>query len=232
MDENGNPIDPSKNTEGNDPLMQFDKLWQDEPDDPNNPKPKKPSTFLPEIDNKKLGEMLGKMDFTKSITPEQLQNINGGGEKATQTLLEVINSATRQALAVAFQSSSRMTERGLSTAQDRFLDRVPDRVKDIMISNGLTNSSVIMKDPAYAPMVDGVRSRFQQRYPKATPAQIEGAVNKYFDDMAVKISGAKSKKDVEPSNQDKLRKGAGDADWDAWLDTELQKDTEGNEITI
>jgi len=230
-----NNLDPNnKNKEGNDPLMQFDKLWENEPEDPKNPKPKEPTSFLPVIDPKKLGEMVGKMDFTKSVTSEQLAKITAGGEDATKVLLDVINNVGRQAVTVAFHSSTRLAEKGISNAQERFFERVPSHVKDVMISNGLSNSSAIMKNPAYAPLVEGVRARFQARYPKASPGQLETAVNRYFTDMAADITGAaKSKDNVELDNVSKLRKGSADADWENWLENELKdKSQTGSEITL
>jgi hypothetical protein len=232
-------IDPStgkpkdKKKPGDDPMYQFDKLWDNEIEDPKNPKPKEPTGYLPAVDPKKLTDMVGKMDFTKSVTPEQLQAINGGGENATKALFQVINDASRQALIAAFQSSTRLSEKGFENAKNRFLGEVPSHVKDIMVQNGLNSSSAIMKNPAYAPMVDGVRARFQERYPKATPAQIETVVNKYFTDMANEITGsAKAKETTVVSNADKLKKGTSDADWDSWLNNVGQNNDTENQVQL
>jgi len=234
IDDN-NPDPDSKNKEGNDPLLEFGKLWENEVEDPKNPKPKEPTSFLPVIDPRKLGEMVGKMDFTKSVTPEQLTKITAGGEEATKALLDVINNVGRQAVTVAFHSSTRLAEKGISNAQERFLEKVPSHVKDIMVQNGLSDSSAIMKNPAYAPLVEGVRARFQARYTKASPSQIESAVNQYFSKMAADITGAQEKKDSPVANNaDKLRKGSPDADWENWLQSELNgtKSESGSEITL
>lgn len=217
--------DPNKKVvnnpgEGNDPLLQFGELWQD---DPNNKAadPAENTGYLPKIDPAKLQEMIGKMDFTKSITPEQLAAINAGGEGATKTLLQVMNSVTQQALLTAFTANSKMVEAGLNIASTRFLEKVPTHVKDVITTNALSSSNPIMNDPAFAPVVESIRQRYQERFPKATPSQIENSVNAYFDDMASKMSTAKNKKANPTATNDKLLKtGSPDADWESWLNNE------------
>jgi hypothetical protein len=220
-----NPID--KNKDGDDSLPNLDSMWEDEPEDPDNPRKEEPTTFLPPMDGKKLGEILGRLDFTKSIKPETWTKIKAGGDDAVGALQEVLNGTLRQALAVGFNASSRLVETGLSSAKDRFTGSIPDHVKDIMVENSLTESNPFMTDPVFAPTVKLIRERIQNRFPKATPKQVETAVNSYFDKMYERGTEVRKTKQTQqaPDNRQKLRSGDAGADFEAWLNEEVNART-------
>src|SRR6266853_657433 len=182
--EPSNKIDPNKKKEGSDdPMLDFAKLWEDPPVDPNNPPPEKPTTFLPKIDPAKIAETLGKIDFSKSITPEESAAIKAGGDGAQAAHLSVLNKALRQSMMTMFNVSTRLVEQGLTSAEERFLDRVPGHVKDIMVSDNLTANDPLMSNPAFAPLVESTRQRFQEKFPKATPIQIAKATKAYIQEL-------------------------------------------------
>lgn len=220
IDDPNNP-DLNKEVKRSDPLTDFSGLWENDLEDPKNPKPEK-SPVVPQIDPAKLTEMVGKIDFTKNITPEQSTAIIAGGEAGFAAMKEILNGAVRQAFLTSFQTQHKMLSTSLDNARSSFLDEVPSHVKNVMIENSLTSSNAIMKNPAYAPLVEMTRQRFQDKYKKATPAQIETAVNKYFDDMTAESTKAKTEKTGEIDNRGKLAKGSPDADWETWLGEELQ----------
>src|SRR5256885_3207424 len=216
-------IDPNKKKpEENDPMLDFGKLWEDPPVDPNNPPPEKPTTFLPKIDPAKIAETLGKIDFSKAITPEESAAIKAGGDNAQAAHLSVLNKSLRQSMMTMFNVATRLVEQGLSNAEGRFLGKVPDHVKDIMVSNDLTANDPLMSNPAFAPLVESTRQRFQEKFPKATPAQISKATKAYIQEL-VKSATAPEKID-EPDNTKKLATGATDADWSKWIEEELKKE--------
>jgi hypothetical protein len=213
---------PKVTQKGSDnPLMDFTKLWEDTPIDPKNPKPDPNAGYLPKIDPAKLNALIGNMDFMKDAKPEDLAAIVAGGDGAAKAVGNIINQAVRQATLVGFASSQRLIESGLSTAKGRFLQEVPNHVKNTMIEDGLTSSNPFMADPEFGPMVESVRQQFQEKYPKATPKQIEGAVNGYFDKMHTKMTTKKGESVKTEDNTDKLRKGDGAADWQEWAGDEL-----------
>jgi hypothetical protein len=211
---------PAGNNQEGDPLSDFSKLWDNDPPDPNNQQPQQPTTYLPPIDQNRFNQMLGQLDFTRNVTPEQKAALAAGGESAVQTMMEVVNMATRNAFAMGFQGTQRLIETGLGTAKDRFTADIPNYVKEQMSLDGLTSSNPIMRDPAYSKLVTDVRGQIQQKHPKATPSQVETAVNKYFDDMVGKLSQAKTQ-NSQVSNEDqnaaKLKSGAADANWEDWF---------------
>lgn len=218
-----NRVDPKNKKPGSDdPMLDFAKLWEDPPVDPNNPPPEKPTTFLPKIDPAKIAETLGKIDFSKSITPEESAAIKAGGDAAQAAHLSVLNKSHRQAMMTMFNVATRLVEQGLSNAEGRFMGQVPSHVKDIMVSNDLTSNDPLMSNPAFAPLVESTRQRFQEKFPKATPAQISKATKAYIQEL-VKSATAPALK-PEEDNTKKLATGATDADWGKWIEEELAKE--------
>lgn len=227
-DPNAIEIDPAtgkpkvKAKVSDDPLMDFTKLWEDTPVDPKNPKPDPNAGYLPKIDAAKLNALIGGMDFTKDVKQEDMAAIVAGGEGAAKALANIVNQATRQSMLVAFHSSQRLIESGLATAKGRFLSEVPGHVQDTMVRDGLTSSNPFMSDPEFGPMVESIRQTFQEKYTKATPKQIETAVNGYFDKMHQKMTTRKTESTATiDDNTTRLRKGDGAADWTEWAGDEL-----------
>lgn len=218
----GQGNDTTTGSTGRDPLTDFAKLWDDAPPDPK--APPKQDTYLPVIDPKQLGEYFNTLDFTKSVTPEDLAAVTAGGESAAKALPQILNKSLRQAGLTLFTASRKMIEQALGTANERFSGNVPNLVRDVMTKDGLTSSNPMMQNPAYAPVVDAVRQRFQQQYPKATPSQIESAVNQYFDKWMEDMGKAKETKDAQDpariqQQQETLRRqGSPEADFEKWFE--------------
>lgn len=222
-----NKVDPNPDLnkkipgEGDDPMLAFDKLWEDDPVDPKNPPEVEPTTFLPTIDPAKLQENFNKIDFSKYASPEETAAIIAGGEGAAKAHASILNKSMRQAMLTMFTASSKMVEAGLATAQDRFFKKVPSHVKDILVEGNLTKSSKLMSNPAFAPMIEGARQRYQEKFPKATADQISNAVERYLQEF-VKQATVKDETD-KPTNVEKLKKGDGSADWEDWIKPELEQ---------
>lgn len=204
--------------DGYDPMLDFGKLWEDTPDDPKNPKPKKVG-YVADLDPKALADSVGKMDFTKNITPEQRTAMLAGGEEGLTAMLGIINQASRQAVSTTYQAGNRMVASALEKAEAGFLEKVPGHVKNQLVDNSLSDNP-IMNDPAYAPIVEATKQRFLTRFPKATAAQVNTAVTGFFEDMVTKGT-KKPANDGAPTNKDKLRTGAGDANWMDWAAEEM-----------
>lgn len=228
---NANPANPDLDTldpnavkkplkegdDGYDPMMDFSKVWETEPVDPDKPKPKKKS-YVADIDPKALTESVGKMDFTKNISQEDKAAMLAGGEEGFGAMMRVINAASRQAVATTYQAGNKMVAQALEAAEAGFLEKVPGHVKNQLVDNSLS-ANPIMADPAYAPLVEATKQQFLGKYPKATASQVNTAVTAYFDDMAAKMT--KKPTAAEKTNTDKLRAGDTSADWMDWAATEM-----------
>lgn len=214
----GKPIQQNSEEESDDSLLKLDGLWDTDKNEDGTPKTPQPDQgYLPKVDPTKFKEALSKMDFTKSITPEIQAAIQAGGDQAWPAIQQLLNSSLREVVAMNFQTASKMFESGMTTAKDRFTGDIDGRVKSVMVENSLTSSNPIMKDPAHAPMVEAIRNRYQEKYPKATPEQLTAAVNRHFDDLVNKLTTAKNKANIqEVDNTDKLKTGDSTADWEEW----------------
>lgn len=224
---------PAKGGEGvqldkgqqDDPLMKFEELWQPNLDKAGKPIPstkKGPKAYMPNLDPKKMGEFVSRMDFTKHVKPEQLAAISKGGDEALPHLMELLNSVGRQSFAHAFTGLQRMSEAGIQAAIADARSEIPNFVADQMLESGLESSNPLMKHPAFQPLVKNVREQYRQKFPKASPAELTNAVNAYFENLHAEMTGTKNKAKPQDTNQDLLKAGSPDADWGDWFELEPQ----------
>jgi len=211
-------IPNNNNPQGNDPMADLSKLWETTPVDPKNPNPT-PVKYVPDIDPKALGETVGKMDFTKSVSAEQRAAMLAGGEAGLTAMFDVINSVGRQAVATTYQAGQKMMSSALERAEAGFMEKVPNQVRNANTDSHLA-SNPLVNNPAYAPLVANVKNQFLDKFPKASPEQVGAAVNKYFDKMVADATGAKNQT-TQADNSQKLRTGSGDADWMEWAASEI-----------
>lgn len=214
----GKPIAQTTGEE-DDSILKLDGLWENETNADGTPKqPANDDGYLPKVDPGKFKEALSKLDFTKNITPEITAAINAGGDGAWPAVQQMLNSSLREVVAMNFSTAQKLFESGIGTAKDRFNKDVDGRVKSVMVDNALTSSNPIMRDPAFTPIVDAIKTQFQTKYPKATPAQIEAGVNNYFNSAVDKITASRNKKnEVTEDNTTLLKTGSPDAEWDEWI---------------
>lgn len=209
-----------------DPMLKFDSLWH-----PNMDKDGKPiqeqntntETYLPQLDEKKFGESVSKMNFVGQIADTDMAAIVAGGEGAAKALVRIINGASQKAFSVAMSGSRRLTEQGFVNAAGRITADIPNHVRDSIATNGLSENITIMDNPAFAPMVQGVKDRFLSKFPKASPKQVQTAVKQYFDAFAQELTKGNTPPVKQGTNQDKLRKGSPDADFYDWIDADLKR---------
>lgn len=232
-DQTDDPNNKQQKKDGasDDPLLDFNELWQ-----PNKDKDGKviqdqqgPTSYLPAIDPTKFAGMVEKMDFTRSIKPEDWAAIQAGGDGATKALANVLNTTVRQSFMTTFSAMNKLVEQGFSGAEERFLGKVPDHVRDIMVDSSLEGSNPIVSNPAFAPMVKSVKQQYLNKYPKASPGAVNKAVNAYFDKMyqdmeAHKAGGVNKNKNNQRPNA--LSQGTDDADFLGWLGKEVGAQTE------
>jgi hypothetical protein len=225
LNEDGTPKIKSKNPgESDDPMVQFDSLWQPnkdkdgkviEEESPNN------EGYLPKLDNKKLGELINKVNFTDGVTQAEFDAIKEGGDKATAAMFGIINKAARKAFTVSLNAASRLSEQGFANAQGRFLSEVPEHVRGLLTDNELSGSVGIMKNPAFATVVDNVKQQYLKKFPKAGPREVNSAIKQYFDYMASEITKKPEEEINQNTNTRKLKVGDPNADFMQWIEKDL-----------
>lgn len=210
-------------SESNDPLEHLATLWEPNKDKDGKPIPQDtgPKSYMPALDQKKLEEMVGKMNFADGITKEEMEAIKAGGDDAVGAFANMLNRAGRKSFLTAFQASSRMAEQGLTAAQQRMMEDLAPKFRDMMVDEGLSNDLGIADNPMFQPLVKSVKAQILQKFPKATPNEVRSYLKQYFDGLKNEFGKAdKNKNQNTTTEADKLRTGANDADFLAWLGDE------------
>lgn len=211
------PVDPqAKGTEQvppQSPEVDLSKLWIN---DPNNKGPADPAEFRFNVDAAKINETFGTLDFTKSLTPELLTKINGGGADAMSALLTAVNIVGQQAAKTAVMAATKVSESGFQQTGQRMKDYIPSVVRENQVQNALREDNPLMKNPAYAPMVEAVTLQLSRQFPQATAEQIKTHATRYFDNMVADLAqhGGKQLVDVKAIQQASGQSSS--ADFSAW----------------
>lgn len=211
--------------DGDDPMLQFDKLWEPNLDKDGKPIPDSNDDngpYIPQLDPKKLGDMVNKMDFMRNALDDQdLADLKEGGEKGINANLRIMQKMSRNVFTSAISAASKLAEGGFSNARKRFDGTMPERFRDLLTENELSSGIELAGDPAFAPMVGSLKKQFLKKYPKATPAEINVAINGYLNTLAERLKKPKDKTQDVTDNAAKLRKGAADADFMDWISSEV-----------
>ena len=89
------------------------------------------------------------MDFSRSVSREDLAKVAQGGEEAIGALVNVLNNFGREVFSMSAQFSSHMTESGYNTAQQVLNTGLPNLVKKQVTQNELFQSNPKLRDPAH-----------------------------------------------------------------------------------
>lgn len=181
---------PAPKVEEQSPLADFKDFWKTDPKA--EPQPDL-SQFAFNFDATKVSDAVKKVDFTKTVTPEQIQAIAKGGEEAVTALLQVINSVGQQSMQNAIIAGAKVTETGLQSSGARIASALPDMVRKQSVSNVLREDNPLFKNPAIAPMMIAVEQQLASKFPDATPQELREQAKKYmagFAQEAAKAFGA------------------------------------------
>lgn len=186
------------------PLDKFADLWQPNKTDEQQNQP------LFAVDQSKLMEAAGKLDFTKLVKPEQLQAIARGGEEAAAAFLQAINTVGQAGFANALAANTKLIEQALERKEAEFEARLPGAIKSYNIETSLAQDPVL-KHPAAKPVVGAIARAMASKNPDATPEELQKAALELLRDIA----GGKVDKNATEVKKEK----AGDFDWDAWINS-------------
>lgn len=187
------------------PMAKFGKMW--EAFGKKTLEQSKPQEIKLPAD--KLAEIAKQLNFTGSVTKEQMEAVTKGGEAGIAAMLEIVNAAGQAGFQKSAQVSAKMLEDALKTQADSFKASLPDLIKEVQSGASVSKALPGLNDPALAPMVQMVRSGIQANNPGATADEITAEVQEYFSNLAEVVSPTKTEAD-----------GANGAvqDWDKYLD--------------
>lgn len=191
------------------PLDQFADLWKNEPTDPNAPQS---AGIFGNVDPKKFMEAAGKIDFTKVVTPEQLQQITAGGEDAMKAFASALNSVAQTTYAQSAFAATKITEQAVNRARDSFLAELPQHIKKQVAGDSLRKENPVFSNPAVAPIISALESQLAVKYPQASSNELTEMAKKYVEALGTSF-GPKPQSPQDTSGI----KGSKDFDWDAYL---------------
>ena len=159
------------------PLDTFSSLWQ--PDA--NAEPQQP---IINIDPKSIAEAASKTNFTKMITPEQMQAISAGGEGAVQAFMQSMNTVAQGVYAQSAFATSKIVEQAIEKAQQRFTSEIPNHVKKLSVSDALRSENPALNHPAASPILGALEQQLTTKYPNASASELTQMAKQYLENFA------------------------------------------------
>ena len=197
-----NGVVPNNVSENKSPLDAFSTLWETDPN------VKAPGEYAPQqLDPTKLQEVVKQVDMTKVVTPAQLAAINAGGDGATAALMQSLNAVAQQTLMQSTVVANKMIEQAVTQAIKATTDRIPGMLRDMNLSNSLTEKNPIFSNPAIKPVIEAVKSQLSTKYPNATTQELTDMAQNF-----VKVMGQ------EFSPKPVVQSTPGEFDWSTYLE--------------
>lgn len=198
------------NTENLSPMDKFKDLWQPTPVDPNS---KTDATNQPEpVNPQKLMEAAAKVDFSKIVTPEMLTAIAGGGETAAQAFVQAMNLTAQTVYGQSAVTTSKIVEQAVSQAREQFVSEIPGILRNQNIRGRVFEENPAFSNPAIAPLIEAQVQQLANKFPKASPAELNTMAKEYLQGMAALINPPKA-----DASGGKNQTGKGETNWDEYL---------------
>lgn len=158
------------------PLDQFKDLWEPIKNAAPDGKPAA-------IDPTKLQEVIGKADFTKAISQDNLAAIAAGGEGALKATMDALNVVARQVMTQSTLTSNNMINDAVAKALEAQTAKLPQMMKEQGLSESLSVNPVF-SNPAVKPVIDAVKSQLAGKYPNASVQELTTMANNFVTTMA------------------------------------------------
>lgn len=191
--------------------LKHEKLWEApvkdanaEPDfDPNN---------IFSLDAESMAKAVGQINFAESITSEQLEQIQQGGEGAVKAFAAALNATSQNVMTKSTMTAAKMIERAMSQGAGAMNRQVDKQVKHQQVSSQLQELNPALSSPLAAPIIDGIRTQLINKYPMASSTEIAKMAQEALQEF-VGIAAGKKEEVVDP-------KEAGKVDWDKYMSAE------------
>jgi hypothetical protein len=165
----GTPVSPALPREPESPLAEFKGLWETAPVDPNAPAP--PAAYKAPT-AEQIQAAVGKADFSKHFTPEQLASVTAGGEGSQEALIALLNTVGQQSLAQSTMVSSQLSQKAMEAAIAAEVAKMPGMLRSASVSDHMKTANPLFENPAVKPIVDQTRTQLELKYPNASNSEI------------------------------------------------------------
>jgi len=169
------------------PLDAYAKLWE------NDPSKNAAPAQAPALDPEKLKEVIGKANFSASITPENMKAITEGGEGATAALIESLNTVAQQTMVQATLVSNKLIEQALEKKSASYEASLPELIRKHTARNSLVESNPVFSNPAVVPVMEAAQSALAVKFPTATSSELTKMTQDYIKAMGEAFNPAEVK---------------------------------------
>ncbi len=165
---------------------------------------------MPAVDPAKLMEAAKQVDFTKSLSPEVLQKIAGGGEEAVKAMMTSLNNVAQTVFANSAMATTKIVEQALGRQAEQYNKNLPTQIRKLSANENLLTENPLLANPAVQPLVGALQEQLIRKNPNASATEIQQQVNAYFTALGTAF-GPKPK--VDPKTASK------DVDWSAFFES-------------
>lgn len=198
-----------------DPLAAMAAVWKNDPT--RTPTADPLAGPVLNMDPAKIADASSKIDLLASINPELMAKAKTGDGEA---IVQLIQLAAQSSLATGAQISASATEQGLQRQAQRFVQALPDRIKQHAITTAQATHPAL-QHAASQPFLQMTRQQIAASNPTLSPAEVNSQAESTLLGYAAVLSG----------NQDdgSFREGGISAqpgakpatDWGKWAGVEL-----------
>lgn len=171
-------IDPNTKKVEESPMDKFKDAFKIDPNQAGKDEP------LFNLDPAKFQENVSKLDFTKSLKPEDLQAISKGGDEAVQAFARVLNKVGQESFAAAAQFSAKLTESGVHHSRESLMKDLPSHIRRQSAANELFQNNPALRNPAAQPLIEAMQANFEKKFPNASTSEINQMVGEYFSGLS------------------------------------------------
>lgn len=198
---------PDPNAAPVSPLDQFAEIWNTPVVKPG----EEPTSMFANLDQKKVLESARRVDFAGSIDPLLIARIEKGGPDAMIALSQALNFTGQNVYANSAIATTKIVEKAVTEANDRFLAQLPSLVRKFSANENLRTENPILNNPAVQPLVGALTEQLTRKNPNATGSEIQQQVVDYFASLGQVFAP----KPVESAES--KRAAANATDWDKFL---------------
>lgn len=187
------------------PLDPFKTLWDTSPNAKETPNA--PAV----LDPAKLQELIGKADFSNTLTQENLDLIAQGGEGAVTAFTQSMNAVGQQVMLQSTLAADKMVRQAVEAATAAQAAQLPELLKQLNLKNTLQDSNPLYSDPAVKPVMDAVQAQLVTKFPDATPAQLAEMTQNFVKAMGSQLNPAQT------PTANKNPDGSDQVNWDKFM---------------
>jgi hypothetical protein len=143
------------------------------------------------IDPQAIMQAAAKVDFRKAIPQEALAKIAAGGEDAVEAFAMAMNAVAQQTYAQSAVTAAKLAEKLVQQAQDNAMGSMPEFMRRQRASEAILESNPGFANPAVQPLVNMVSEQLMQKFPKASPKEIQTMAMEHLSGMAALINPGK-----------------------------------------